>query len=76
MSGEALVVDATGLMCPMPLLKAKKALNEMRSGEQLLVLATDAGSVRDFEVFSQQSGHKLLESSQEEGIYRHVLEKK
>ena len=69
-------VDATGLTCPMPLLKAKKALNGMNAGQRLRVLATDPGSVRDFEVFSAQSGHKLLESSQEGGTYRYLLERK
>ncbi len=49
-------VDARGLDCPMPLLKAKRALNAMNSGEQLRVLATDSGSQRDFRVFAEQSG--------------------
>lgn len=69
-------VDACGLQCPMPLLKAKKALNALAGGERLRVLATDPGSVRDFEVFSRQSGHRLLESRQENGRYRYLLEKK
>ena len=78
MSDEPITVDATGLTCPMPLLKAKQALNEMIAGQRLRVLATDPGSVRDFEVFSAQSGHKLLESSQDEegGIYRYLLQRK
>jgi len=75
-SADVVVVDATGLTCPMPLLKAKKALNGMVSGERLRVLATDPGSVRDFEVFSAQSGHKLLESSQDGDTYRYLLERK
>lgn len=76
MSEDLVTVDATGLTCPMPLLKAKKALNGMRSGQRLRLLATDPGSVRDFEVFSAQSGHQLLESSQEGGSYCYLLEKK
>ncbi len=76
MSEDVAVVDATGLTCPMPLLKAKKALNGMMAGERLRVLATDPGSVRDFEVFSAQSGHKLLESSQDGDTYRYLLERK
>lgn len=68
-------VDATGLNCPMPLLKAKKALNELAAGERLEVIATDPGSVRDFKVFSEQSGHQLLVSRQEEGRYYYLLEK-
>jgi TusA-related sulfurtransferase len=59
----------------MPLLKAKRAINQMASGEQLRVLATDSGSVRDFEVFCRQSGHTLLSSDEQEGVYVHVLKK-
>ena len=76
MSGEPVIVDAKGLNCPMPLLKAKKALNGMASCERLWVYATDPGSVRDFEVFSAQSGHKLLESGKEGDTYSYLLEKK
>lgn len=70
------VVDASGLNCPMPLLKAKKALNEMSAGAVLRVIATDPGSVRDFDVFSRQSGHPLLESGESDGTYFYVLRKK
>ena len=70
------LLDASGLTCPMPLLKAKQALNGMQSGELLRVIATDPGSVRDFEVFSAQSGHALLESRQEDGSYFYLLQKK
>ncbi len=59
----------------MPLLKAKRAINQMASGDTLRVLATDGGSVRDFEVFCRQSGHELLSSDEQEGIYVHVLRK-
>ena len=59
----------------MPLLKAKRALNGMGVGEQLRVLATDQGSVRDFAVFAEQSGHRLLQSEERDGIYIHLLEK-
>ena len=72
---EALL-DASGLTCPMPLLKAKKALNGLQPGMLLRVIATDPGSVRDFEVFSAQSGHALLESRQEDGSYFYLLKKK
>jgi tRNA 2-thiouridine synthesizing protein A len=68
-------VDARDLQCPMPLLKAKRALNSMAVGERLRVLATDQGSVRDFQVFAEQSGHRLINSAECEGIYTHVLEK-
>ena len=72
-------LDATGLTCPMPLLKAKKALNELAVGDRLRVVATDPGSVRDFRVFAEQSGHLLLESRTEAGAdgerYCYLLEK-
>ncbi len=69
-------VDARGLQCPMPLLKAKRALNELASGERLRILATDQGSLRDFKVFSEQSGHALISSDETpEGVYIHLIEK-
>ena len=73
---DLIELDATGLECPMPLLKAKRALNAMRVGQQLRVLATDQGSVRDFRVFAEQSGHLLLASDETGGVYRHLLQKK
>lgn len=69
-------VDARHLDCPLPLLKAKQALNRMASGEVLEVLATDAGSQRDFAVFARQSGNALLEQSEQGGEFRYVLQKK
>jgi tRNA 2-thiouridine synthesizing protein A len=76
MSDENLVeLDARGLLCPMPLLQAKRALNAMTAGQRLQVLATDQGSVRDFRVFAEQSGHILLASDEVGGVYRHVLQK-
>lgn len=68
-------VDARGLLCPMPLLLAKRALNAMDVGEQLRVIATDQGSVRDFQVFSEQSAHRLISSVESDGIYIHLLER-
>lgn len=68
-------LDARGLDCPMPLLQAKRALNAMRVGQRLQVLATDQGSVRDFRVFAEQSGHVLLASDESNGVYRHLLQK-
>lgn len=70
------VLDVKGLNCPMPLLKAKQALNAMASDELLQVLATDPGSVRDFDVFARQSGNRLLESRQDGDTYVYVLRKK
>ena len=69
-------VDATGLACPMPLLKAKRALNAMQTGQRLRVLATDQGSVRDFRVFAEQSGHLLLDSAEVDGVYSYLMEKR
>ncbi|CAH0991367.1 Sulfur carrier protein TusA [Sinobacterium norvegicum] len=71
-----LEVDARGLSCPMPLLKAKKGLNSVNAGERVQVLATDSGSWRDFAVFAEQSGHLLLNAEQNNGEYCYLLEKK
>lgn len=73
---EVIELDATGLACPMPLLKTKRALNAMQSGQRLRVLATDQGTVRDFRVFAEQSGHILLESEELQGIYSYLLQKR
>lgn len=70
------VLDASGLTCPMPLLKAKQALNRLPSGALLRVIATDPGSVRDFEVFARQSGHELIESSQSSTRFEFLLRKR
>ena len=72
---DLIEVDATGLACPMPLLQAKRALNTMQPGQRLRVLATDRGSVRDFRVFAEQSGHLLLESDETDGIYSYLIER-
>lgn len=69
-------LDARGLNCPLPILRTKKSLNEMASGEVLRVLATDPGSVRDFQAFSRQTGHELVTSSAENGQFVFVLKKK
>lgn len=69
-------VDATGLSCPMPLLKAKQALNSVDSGDQIKVVSTDQGSWRDFHVFAEQSGHKLIRSTADNDIYTYWLQKK
>jgi TusA-related sulfurtransferase len=69
-------LDTCGLDCPLPLLKAKQALNRMQSGELLRVRATDPGSQRDFRVFAEQSGHQLVESSTADGVFSYVLKKR
>ncbi len=68
-------VDASGLNCPLPLLKAKQSLNRLESGMVLRLICTDPGSVRDFDVFSKQSGHTLLESGETDGTYTYLIRK-
>lgn len=68
-------LDAVGLDCPMPLLKAKLELNRLASGAVLKVEATDAGSQRDFRAFASLAGHRLLREEVDEGIYRYWLRK-
>lgn len=69
-------LDASGLNCPLPILKAKKALASLSGGQVLRVIATDPGAVRDFEVFSQQMGHTLLEARAVDGRFRFLLRKR
>ena len=68
-------VNAVGLNCPLPILKAKKALAGLESGQLLRVLATDPGSVRDFEAFARQARHELMESSEDNGTFIFVMKK-
>jgi tRNA 2-thiouridine synthesizing protein A len=68
-------LDARGLNCPLPILRAKKALNTLTSGQTLQVTATDPGSVLDFKAFASQTGHQLLESIQANGEYTFLLMK-
>lgn len=72
---DVIEVDATGLECPMPLLRAKRALNAAHVGQRVRVRATDSGSVRDFQVFAEQSGHRLLASEEREGVFSYLLQK-
>ena len=67
------VLDTKGLNCPLPILKAKKALKGMASGGTLEVLATDPGSTADFEAFCRQTGCQMLESGEDGGVYRFVI---
>jgi tRNA 2-thiouridine synthesizing protein A len=69
-------LDATGLNCPLPILRAKKTLNGMESGKVLRIIATDPGSVKDFDAFAKQTGNQLLESSEEGGKYFFLIKKK
>ena len=69
-------IDTRGLNCPLPILKAKKALAELQSGQVLKVLATDPGSVRDFQAFARQTGNELLEQSNSGDEYVHDLRRR
>jgi len=68
-------LDATGLNCPMPILRAKKELKGMGPGEVLKVMSTDPGSVKDFEAFAKQTGNELLESTTEGDTFVFTLKK-
>ena len=68
-------VDATGLNCPMPILRAKKALTGLASGQVLKIIATDPGSVKDFEAFARQTGHQLLQSQDEGERFTYLIRK-
>lgn len=69
-------LDARGLNCPLPILKAKKALNQLEPGQILRILATDPGSVKDFEAFANQTGNELLDSSQDGQDFQFRLKKR
>jgi tRNA 2-thiouridine synthesizing protein A len=69
-------VDARGLNCPLPILKAKKALAEMQSGEVLRVVATDPGSMRDFQAFARQTGNELVEQTSAGAEFIHLLRRR
>ena len=67
------VLDAKGLNCPLPILKAKKALKDVPTGETLKILATDPGSVADFEAFCRTTGNELVESKTDNGVYTFLI---
>ena len=68
-------LDASGLNCPLPILRAKKALNGMEAGKVLHIIVTDPGSVKDFEAFAKQTGNELLESTEEGGKFHFYMKK-
>ncbi len=70
-----LVIDASGLACPLPLLKAKQGLNQLAPGQVLEVRATDPGSVRDFHSFSDMTAHTIIRFDEKDGVYIYVIEK-
>jgi tRNA 2-thiouridine synthesizing protein A len=69
-------LDAKGLSCPLPILKTKKALNDLASGQVLKVWATDPGSVKDMQAFAKQTGNQLLSSAEENNAYVFFMQKK
>ena len=69
-------LDTRGLNCPLPILKAKKALADMTSGQVLKVVATDPGSMRDFQAFARQTGNELLEQSSSNDEFVHYLRRR
>jgi len=75
MTAIAQELDARGLNCPLPILRAKKSINSLASGEVLRITATDPGSVKDFEAFCNQTGHSLLSSSEVDGAFVFDIQK-
>lgn len=69
-------IDTSGLNCPLPILKAKKALTELQSGQTLKVIATDPGSWRDFEAFARQTGNELVSQEKTESNFVYVLKRR
>jgi tRNA 2-thiouridine synthesizing protein A len=69
-------LDARGLNCPLPILRAKKALNELTSGQVLRIVATDPGAVQDFQAFSKQTGNELLSHSTADREFTFFIKKK
>ncbi|MBK7059050.1 MAG: sulfurtransferase TusA family protein [Rubrivivax sp.] len=69
-------LDTRGLNCPLPILKAKKALSEMQAGELLRVVSTDPGSIRDFQAFARQTGHELVEQTSSAVEFIHVIKRR
>ena len=68
-------LDATGLNCPLPILKTKKALKDLATGDTLTVTATDPGSVKDFESFCRTTGNTLVTSSEADGVFTYIIKK-
>ncbi len=68
-------LDAKGLLCPLPVLKARKAMKQLEGGERLRVQATDPGSVQDMDSFCKSQGHKLMETGEHDGVFNFLIEK-
>ena len=69
-------LDARGLNCPLPILRAKKALTDMTTGQVLRILATDPGAVKDFQAFAKQTGNTLLEHAEADKVFTFYLQRK
>lgn len=69
-------IDTRGLNCPLPILRTKKALTDVQSGQVLKIVATDPGSVKDFETFSKQTGHALVSQAEANGEFTFFMKKK
>jgi tRNA 2-thiouridine synthesizing protein A len=69
-------IDTRGLNCPLPILRTKKALGDVQSGQVLKVVATDPGAVKDFQTFSKQTGHTLVSHSEANGEFTFLMRKK
>ncbi|HEY2966914.1 MAG TPA: sulfurtransferase TusA family protein [Casimicrobiaceae bacterium] len=69
-------VDARGLNCPLPILRTKKALNDMKSGQVVRILATDPSAVRDFQAFARQTGNELLQHVEQDGVFSFLLRRR
>ncbi len=69
-------LDVQGLTCPLPVLKANKAMRSLAPGDRLTVLATDPASVKDFRAYATETGHSLVSFSEEKGVYRFTLKKR
>jgi tRNA 2-thiouridine synthesizing protein A len=68
-------LDASGLNCPLPILRAKKAISALEAGQTLKIIATDPGSVKDFEAFCKQTGNELVSSGEENGKFAFLIKK-
>ena len=69
------ILDTKGMNCPLPILKAKKAIKKLSDGENIQVISTDPGSVKDFEAFCRSTGNELLNSESTDGVYTFLIKK-
>ncbi len=74
--GDTTTLDVRGMTCPLPVLKANKALRGLAPGARLAVLATDPAAVKDFQAYAEETGHALLEWAEEDGAFRFLLQRR